>query len=150
MDLTFIVWTALLVLFLVVEAACPLHLVSLWFAAGSLAALGVYFFDGPMWLQITVFLVVSCALLAALWPLSKKYLKPNLTATNVDSIIGSTGYVTAAVDNIHGQGQVKLGAMEWTARSSTGETIPKETLVRVDRIEGVKVFVTPVEVAATV
>lgn len=150
MDLTFIVWTALLILFLVVEAACPLHLVSLWFAAGSLAALGVYFFDGPMWLQITVFLVVSCALLAALWPLSKKYLKPNLTATNVDSIIGSTGYVTAAVDNIHGQGQVKLGAMEWTARSSTGETIPKETLVRVDRIEGVKVFVTPVEVAATV
>ena len=150
MDLTFIVWTALLILFLVVEAACPLHLVSLWFAAGSLAALGIYFFDGPMWLQITVFLVVSCALLAALWPLSKKYLKPNLTATNVDSIIGSTGYVTAAVDNIHGQGQVKLGAMEWTARSSTGETIPKETLVRVDRIEGVKVFVTPVEVAATV
>ena len=48
MDLTFIVWTALLILFLVVEAACPLHLVSLWFAAGSLAALGVYFFDGPM------------------------------------------------------------------------------------------------------
>ena len=150
MDLVAIVWLVLLILFLIVEAACPLHLVSIWFAAGSLAALGVYFFDGPMWLQITVFLVVSCALLAALWPLSKKYLKPNLTATNVDSIIGSTGYVTAAVDNIHGQGQVKLGAMEWTARSSTGETIPKETLVRVDRIEGVKVFVTPVEVAATV
>ena len=150
MDLIPIIWLGLMVLFLIVEAACPLHLVSLWFAAGSLAALGVYFFDGPMWLQITVFLVVSCALLAALWPLSKKYLKPNLTATNVDSIIGSTGYVTTAVDNIHGQGQVKLGAMEWTARSSTGETIPKETLVRVDRIEGVKVFVTPVEVAATV
>jgi membrane protein implicated in regulation of membrane protease activity len=58
--------------------------------------------------------------------------------------------VTAAVDNIHGQGQVKLGAMEWTARSTTGDPIPVETLVRVDRIEGVKVFVTPVEVAATV
>jgi membrane protein implicated in regulation of membrane protease activity len=150
MELIVWIWMGLLILFLIVEAACPLHLVSLWFAAGCLAALGVYFLGAPLWLQITVFLVVSCALLAALWPLSKKYLKPKLTATNVDSVIGSTGYVTAAVDNIHGQGQVKLGAMEWTARSTTGEAIPEETLVRVDRIEGVKVFVTPVEVTAHV
>lgn len=150
MELVVILWMGLLVLFLIVEAACPLHLVSLWFAAGCLAALVVHFFGGALWLQITVFLVVSCVLLAALWPLSKKYLKPKLSATNVDSIIGSTGYVTAAVDNIHGKGQVKLGAMEWTARSTTGEAIPVETLVRVDRIEGVKVFVTPTEVTANV
>ena len=150
MELIVWIWMGLLILFLIVEAACPLHLVSIWFAAGCLAALGIYFLGAPLWLQITVFLVVSCALLAALWPLSKKYLKPKLTATNVDSIIGSTGYVTAAVDNIHGKGQVKLGAMEWTARSSADEFIPEETLVRVDRIEGVKVFVTPVEVTAKV
>ena len=150
MEVVAIVWMGLLVLFLIVEAACPLHLVSLWFAVGALGGLAVYLLGGPLWLQIAVFLLISCALLAALWPLSKKYLKPKLTATNVDSIIGSTGYVTAAVDNIHGQGQVKLGAMEWTARSTTGDPIPVETLVRVDRIEGVKVFVTPVEVAATV
>lgn len=150
MEVVAIVWMGLLVLFLIVEAACPLHLVSLWFAVSALGGLAVYLLGGPLWLQITVFLLISCALLAALWPLSKKYLKPKLTATNVDSIIGSTGYVTAAVDNIHGQGQVKLGAMEWTARSTTGDPIPVETLVRVDRIEGVKVFVTPVEVAATV
>ena len=150
MEVVAIVWMGLLILFLIVEAACPLHLVSLWFAVGALGGLAVYLLGGPLWLQITVFLLISCALLAALWPLSKKYLKPKLTATNVDSIIGSTGYVTAAVDNIHGQGQVKLGAMEWTARSTTGEAIPEETLVRVDRIEGVKVFVTPVEVTAHV
>ena len=150
MEVVAIVWMGLLILFLIVEAACPLHLVSLWFAVGALGGLAVYLLGGPLWLQITVFLLISCALLAALWPLSKKYLKPKLTATNVDSIIGSTGYVTAAVDNIHGKGQVKLGAMEWTARSTTGEAIPVETLVRVDRIEGVKVFVTPTEVTANV
>ena len=146
MDLTLIVWLGLLVLFLVVEAACPLHLVSLWFAAGSLAALGVYWFSGPLWLQVTVFLLVSCALLAALWPLSKKYLTPKLTATNIDSIIGSEGFVTETVDNIHARGHAKLGAMEWTARSTSGEPIAEGTLVKVDRIEGVKVFVTPVKV----
>lgn len=146
MDLTFIIWMVLLILFLVVEAACPLHLVSIWFAAGSLAALGVYFFSGPVWLQVTVFLVVSCALLAALWPLTKKYLNPKVTATNIDSIIGTEAYVTAAVDNIRSEGQVKLGGMDWTARSTDGTPIPQGTLVKVDKIEGVKVFVTPVEV----
>ena len=146
MDLVAIIWLGLLILFLVVEAACPLHLVSLWFAAGALAALAVELLGGALWLQVTVFLAVSCALLAALWPLSKKYLNPKLTATNIDSIPGTEAYVTAAVDNIRSEGQVKLGGMEWSARSTTGKTIPAGTLVKVDKIEGVKVFVTPVEI----
>lgn len=146
MDLTAIIWLGLLVFFLVVEAACPLHLVSLWFAAGSLVALAAYLLGAPLWLQITLFLLVSCLLLVSLWPLSKKYLTPKLSATNVDSIIGSTGIITAAVDNVKAEGQAKLGTMEWTARSTTGDPISQGTLVKVDRIEGVKVFVTPVEV----
>lgn len=146
MDLVVLIWLGLLVLFLIVEAACPVHLVSIWFAAGSLAALAVYFLEGELWLQITVFFVVSCALLAALWPLSRKFLTPKLTATNVDSVIGSTGYVTVAVDNEKAEGQAKLGAMVWTARSTSGEVIPTGTLVKVDKIEGVKVFVTPVKI----
>ena len=103
-----------------------------------------------MWLQITLFLVISCALLALLWPFIKKFLNPKLKKTNIDAIIGSEGLVTAAIDNITAQGQVKLGAMEWTARSTSGKPIPQGTLIRVDRIEGVKVFVSPVEVPATV
>ena len=150
MELIVIVWLGLLVLFLVVEAACPLHLVSIWFALGSLAALAVYFLDGALWLQVTVFLVVSAVLLISLWPLTKKFLNPRLTKTNVDSVIGSTGYVTAPVDNMKAEGQAKLGTMVWTARSTSGEVIPAGTLVRVDRIEGVKVFVTPVEIPTKV
>lgn len=150
MDLVALIWLGLVVVFLVVEAACPLHLVSIWFAVGSLIALAVWFLGGPVWLQITLFLLVSCALLAALWPLTKKYLKPQLTATNVDSVIGSTGLVTAAIDNMAACGQVKLGAMEWTARSTSGQTIPEGTLIRVDRIEGVKVFVSLAEETAKV
>ena len=150
MDLVAIVWLALLILFLVVEAACAVHLVCIWFAVGSLAALAVYFLQGPLWLQITVFVVVSAALLISLWPLTKKFLNPKITKTNVDSIIGSTGYVTIPVDNMKAEGQVKLGAMVWTARSTSGDPIPEGTLVRADRIEGVKVFVTPVEIPANV
>lgn len=148
MDLVAIIWLGLLITFLVVEAVCVVHLVSIWFAAGSLAALAVWALHGPIWLQVTLFVVVSCGLLAALWPLTKKFLNPKLTSTNVDSVIGSTGLVTAAIDNVSATGQVKLGAMVWTARSTSGETIPEGTRIRVDRIEGVKVFVSPTQVPA--
>jgi membrane protein implicated in regulation of membrane protease activity len=141
-----ILWVVLMVVFLVVEAACPFHLVSIWFAIGSLVAVVVNLLGGALWLQITLFLVVSVALLAALWPLVKKFINPKVTATNVDSVIGTEGYVTTAVDNLAAEGKVKLGGMEWTARSTAGAAIPAGTLVKVDRIEGVKVFVSEVKV----
>lgn len=144
-----ITWLALLVGFLIVEAACPFHLVSIWFAVGSLVAVIVSLLGGPIWLQVTLFLVVSCALLALLWPLVRKFLTPKLTATNIDSVVGSTGLVTIAIDNVAAAGQVKLGAMVWTARSTSGDPIPEGALVRADRIEGVKVFVTTVKQACT-
>lgn len=143
-----IIWLGLMVTFLVVEAVCVIHLVSIWFAAGSLVAMLIALMGGPIWLQVTLFVIVSGALLALLWPLVRKHLNPKLTKTNVDAIIGTTGLVTVAINNVEAHGQVKLGAMEWTARSTSGQPIPAGTLVRVDRIEGVKAFVTAVKVPA--
>ena len=140
-----IVWFVLMLVFLIVEGLCAIHLVSIWFAAGSLAAMLIALLKGPMWLQVMFFIVVSCALLMLFLPLVKKFLNPARTKTNVDAIIGSQGYVTADIDNLAAVGQVKLGAMEWTARSTDGEIIPKGTLVKVDRIEGVKAFVSKVK-----
>ena len=137
MNLAAIVWLVLMVVFLAMEAS-TVSMVSLWFAAGSLIALLTALAGGP------------AGLLLALRPLAKKYLAPKVTATNVDSIVGSTGLVTAAIDNVSASGQVKLGAMEWTARSTSGQPIPVGTLVKVDKIEGVKAFVSPAEVPANV
>lgn len=150
MNWAVMIWLALIVVFLVVEAACPIHLVSIWFAVGSLAAMIVGLLGGAIWPQITAFVLVSAVLLALLWPLVRKYMTPKLTATNVDSVIGSTGLVTAAIDNLAAAGQVKLGGMVWTARSTSGETIAEGSTIRVDRVEGVKVFVSPVQVPQTV
>ena len=149
MNMAAIVWLVLMVVFLAAEAS-TVSMVSLWFAAGALIALLTALAGGPAWLQTLLFLVVSAGLLLALRPLVKKYLSPKLTATNVDSVVGSTGLVTAAIDNVSAVGQVKLGAMEWTARSTSGQPIPVGTLVKVDRIEGVKAFVSPAEVPANV
>ena len=143
-------WLVLLVVFLIAEAACPIHLVSISFALGALVALLCAALGAPVWLQITLFVVVSGVLLALLWPLAKKFLNSKVTATNVDSVVGSVGRVTADIDNVEARGQVKLGGMEWTARSTSGDPISVGTEVRVDRVEGVKVYVTPVEAAVTV
>ena len=143
-----IIWLSLAVVFLMAEAA-TVTVVSLWFAAGSLAAMAAALLGGPVWLQALVFLAVSAMALTALRPLVRKYLTPKLTPTNIDSVIGSLGIVTAAIDNVAASGQVKLNGIEWTARSTSGDPIPAGIRVTVDRIEGVKVFVSPAEVAAT-
>ena len=143
------IWLGLVVLFLAVEAA-TVTMVSLWFAGGALAALAISLLGGGFAWQIGAFIIVSTALLALLRPIARKHFTPKLTRTNVDSVIGSVGYVTADIDNMAATGTVKLGAMEWTARSVSGEKISTGTLVKVEKIEGVKAFVTPVEVPAEV
>ncbi len=150
MNLTFLIWVGMILVFLVVEAACPIHLVSLWFAVGSIGGAIACWLQAELWLQIAIFVVISAALLVLLWPLTRKYLNPGHQATNLDSIPGTKAYVTAPIDNVHARGQVKLNGMEWTARSTSGAPIPEGTLVTVDRIEGVKVFVSPAEETANV
>ncbi len=143
------IWLALAVLFLMAEAS-TVSMTTLWFAIGALAALITSLFGGSLWLQIGLFLAVSAILLALLRPIAKRCFTPKLTKTNVDAVVGKTGRVTVDINNVDGTGQVKLSGMEWTARSESGEAIAADTLVTVNRIEGVKVFVTPVKETANV
>ena len=135
MNWTAMVWLVLTVVFLVAEAA-TVTVVSLWFAAGALAAMAAALIRTGIWLQAGVFLAVSAVALTALRPLVRKFLTPKLTATNIDSVIGSVGIVTADIDNILSSGQIRLNGMDWTARSTSGEPIAEHTRVRVDKIEG--------------
>ena len=133
-----IVWLLLLITFLIVEAA-TVSLVSTWFAGGALAALLVSILNGPVWLQVVVFLVVSAALLCLLHPIVKKHLKPKLVATNSDSLVGKICEVVEPVDTM--SGRVKVGDVIWSARTESTETIPAGEKVRILKIQGVKVFV---------
>ena len=149
MNFMAILWFVLMCVFLAMEAS-TVSLVSVWFAAGSLSALVVSLLSGPEWLQILVFFVVSIVTLASLRPILRKYFTPKLHKTNVDAVVGASGKVVEAIDNIQSAGRVKIGGMEWAARSSDGEAIPVGTIVAVDRIEGVKVFVSKQEVPAEI
>lgn len=140
-----IMWLVLMVVFLWIETA-SVSMTSLWFAAGSLAGLITSLLHGPLWLQVSLFVVVSGLLLWLLRPIAKKYFTPRLTATNVDAVVGSEGVVSEEIDNLRAVGTVKLGALQWSARSTSGEILLPGTPVKVDGVEGVKVFVSPMQI----
>ena len=144
-----LIWLIVMVVCLVVEIS-TLGLASIWFAGGALLAMIIALIGGPLWLQILVFLVASIVLLIFTRPLATKFFNQNRTKTNVESVVGKQAIVTEAIDNIKGQGRIVTDGMEWTARSTTGQGIPVGTIVRVDKIEGVKAFVSPAEVPANV
>lgn len=143
-----VVWLILLILFAVAEAA-TVGLVSIWFAAGALVALLSTFFTTNIWLQAGIFLAVSAVTLALVRPLAKRYATPERVATNADRVIGRQAVVTEEIDNRAETGAVKVLGTVWTARSTAGETIPSGRSVTVDRIEGVKLFVTSTVPAQT-
>ena len=45
------------------------------------------------------------------------------------------------IDNVNAKGMVVIDGVEWTARSKDNRVIPKETLVEVVEVSGVKVIV---------
>ena len=144
-----IFWLVAMVIFLAAEGM-TVTLVSIWFAVGALGAIVAALLGGNLMLQVTVFLALAVALLLSLRSIVRKHFNPRLTKTNVDSVIGAVGIVTVPVNNIAALGQVQINGMEWSARSTSGSHIPAGTTVTVDRIEGVKVFVSPAEVPAKV
>ena len=142
-----IVWLVLLLLFAGAEAA-SVGLTSIWFAAGALCALIAALLGGALWVQIALFLMVSVLCLLAVRPLARRHLNNRVEATNADRVIGEQAQVTEDIDNIRGKGAVVIRGVAWTARSEDGSPVPAGALVKVLRIEGVKVFVERVPAGA--
>ncbi len=133
-------WLVLLVVFAGIEGLTA-GLVSIWFCAGSLAALMAAWLHVSFPVQIGLFAAISILTMAVVRPLAKKYIQPGTQKTNVDSVLGREALVIESIDNIRGVGQIKVGGIIWTARSDDGCPIREGTLVRVERIEGVKAIV---------
>lgn len=139
-----LIWMGLLIVFGVGEAI-TVGMTSIWFAAGALAALICSLLGGGMTLQIVLFFVVSTVALLAFRPVAQKYIYNKVEATNADSIIGKEVLVTEAICNLQGQGAVNVSGLTWSARSADHSDISVGKLVRILRIEGVKVFVEEVK-----
>ena len=144
MDWSAAFWLVCIVVFLIMESS-TVALVSIRFAAGAFAALVASLCGAVFWLEMVLFIGIAVLALAALRPMLKKFITPKMVKTNVDAIVGQQGKVIADIDNLQSQGTIKLGAMEWSARSTDGSVIQAGAVVQVDKIEGVKAFVSAVK-----
>ena len=136
-----ILWLILLIILLVIEAI-SLELTTIWFAGGALAAFIAALAGADVVVQVVLFLAVSIVLLVFTRPVAMRYLNRNKTPTNAESLIGEQAVVTQTINNLMGRGVVLVNGMEWTARSQdNSEMIEKDTIVRILRIDGVKLIV---------
>ena len=118
-----------------------------WLGIGALAAMCVSFFTSNIIIQTAVFVVVSTLLIFLTKPLVDKYIsKKETVPTNAYSVIGKTGTVIAEIKGNTEVGQVKVDGEIWSAISNNSYDISKGSEVIVDKIDGVKLIVTPVKV----
>ncbi len=137
------IWLGLVLVLIVIEAA-TVSLTTIWLAAGSLVSFILAMLKLPIWVQITCFLAVSVVLLVFTRPLAVKYLKVGGQKTNADALIGEKGIVINDITE-HNAGQVKVKGQVWTAVSTTGETLEKDTEVFIKDIQGVKLVVEKIQ-----
>lgn len=140
-----IIWLALFVVMLLVEAMGP-ALVSVWFAFGALIALIVSFIpEVAWWIEVIIFVVISIATLLALRPIIRRYVKRNRYNTNIDSFTGKRGYVIEDITYLK-PGAVKIGDVSWTAiPADKNETILENEIIEVVTVNGNKLIVRKVE-----
>jgi membrane protein implicated in regulation of membrane protease activity len=136
----YIVWAAAIIAFGILEGITA-QLVSIWFVAGAIAALISVPLHAPQWLQFVIFFAVSLIVLAATRPFIKKKLTPKQERTNADRCIGKDAVVTEEINNLLTTGAVRADGKVWTARSSDDSIIPKDAVVTVEKIDGVKLIV---------
>ena len=133
-------WLIFTVVMAILEAV-TVQMVSIWFAAGGLAACITSLFTDNILIQGGVFLGVTVLTLALTRPLVKRIKEKNTQPTNSDKYIGQIGIVLEEIDNEKAQGLVRVGSSKWTARSYDNSVIAIDTEVQVLSREGVILIV---------
>lgn len=137
-----IIWLILAVLFAIIEIFTP-GFVVLTFSFGAILALIVSLFSKSLILQLLAFAAGSFYFFIYVRKFFLKLLTKNNgnIKTNIDSLIGKKAIVTQKIPGGIKKGYVKVGPEQWLAISITGESIEKDELVKVVKIEGNTLYV---------
>lgn len=137
-----IFWLIAAIGFLFLEGM-TFNMTSVWFAAGSAAALLSCLFSPSFRVQAVVFLVVSTLCLLAFRPLARR-LQIRHTATNGDRNIGREATVLTPV-SASSTGRVRLDGVDWNARCATlDDTLSPGESCRVCEIHSTLLIVEPI------
>lgn len=137
MELLSWLWIGLFLIFLAIEGM-TMALVTIWFAAGALAAWLVQLAGGPMWLQLLVFLASSALMLYFIFPFVRNRLKVGKARTNADALPGRKAVVTEPI-GFNKVGKASIDGVIWSAMGE-GEFREGDVVV-ITAIEGNKVIV---------
>lgn len=141
------VWLSLAIVLIVVELATT-QLVSIWLGLGAAVTAivtGIVTSCGGSisvaW-QVALFFATASILLASTRKLVKRLLKKNESQeTNLELNIGKVAVVTETINNLRGEGAIKINGLVWTARSVDDSVIEKDELVIFKEIKGNKALV---------
>lgn len=135
------IWLSIII-FLVIIETMTINLTTIWFVISGLCSLVISFFIDNFFIQFLLFVLLGVILLITTRPILKKIIKLNNEATNIDRVIGMNGIVTEKISK-NSYGEVKVDGKRWTAYSD--KNIEKDSLVKVLKINGVKIKVEKVE-----
>lgn len=138
-------WLIAVAVFLIIEMI-TLGMTTIWFSGGALAAAIAAVLGAGIWLQIIVFIVVTILLFIFTRPWAVKHLNNRTIKTNAESIIGKEVFVIEEINNRKPSGKVRMGDLEWTARSKEDDEVflPEEKVI-VGEIRGVKMIVSAIK-----
>ncbi len=138
-------WMLFVISFLVVELL-TIGLTTIWLAGGAAVAFILATAGANFWCQLAGFFIVSFVLIYFTRPWALKHFNPRRTKTNSEGLIGEIVKITGRVDNRAAKGTALAKGQEWSARAVSDDLIIEEdTLVKVVKIEGVKLIVEPVK-----
>ena len=106
-----IVWAVVIAVTLVVEFI-TVHLISVWFSVGGIAALIAAACGAASGWQVLIFFVVSLVFILSLRRLTVKFLKTKTTPTNLDANIGMK--VKLLKDVADNTSEIKILDTVWT------------------------------------
>ena len=112
-----------------------------WFGVGALVAMGLSFVTNNFIIQLIAFAVTSTVLILSTRKLGKK-MQAKQVPMNVYTIIGKNAIVSTEINNMKGQGQIKVDGDIWSAKNEIDdESIPEGATVEILKIDGVKAIV---------
>ncbi|MCX4303463.1 MAG: NfeD family protein [Clostridia bacterium] len=136
-------WLILAGIFLIIEIITVGFLV-FWFSVAALIAMIASFFIHNIIAQASIFVIASTLLLFITRPFVEKITKKDeVIKTNAYSIEGKVAKVIVDVVPVEGQGQIKINGETWSAKSYNDTVIPKDTEVLIEKIDGVKAIIKP-------
>jgi len=138
------IWMAMATILLVAEIFTAGFFL-IWFSIGAAAAgildmLGV---GRPA--QLIVFILASGILFVFGRRFAERVTVKQPPGIGADRFVEKNGVVVEEINNHTGKGRIIVDSDEWRALSESGETIVKDTIVKVVRIDGTKTVVKPLE-----